>query len=69
MYALAKGLADQRGNTVVFLRAERLEDGRRTFQLRPGTPQTTSHGRDLYDKVFGPERVAASASPASEQDS
>ncbi len=52
MYALAKGLADQRPDTSVFLRAERLDDGQRTFHVRPGLPQTTSHGRDLYDQVF-----------------
>jgi hypothetical protein len=67
MYALAKELADQRYDTAVFLRAERLEDGRRTFQLRPGTPQTTSHGRDLYDQVFGPRDVLTSASPVPER--
>ncbi len=52
MYALAKTLADQRNGTIVFLRAERLEEGRRTFHLRPGMPQMTSHGPDLYDQVF-----------------
>ena len=67
MYALAKELADQRYDTAVFLRAERLEDGRRTFQLRPGTPQTTSHGRDLYDQVFGTRDVLTSASPVPER--
>ncbi len=52
MYALTHALAEHRGESAVFLRAERLEDGRRTFHLRPGAPQTTSHGRDLYDQVF-----------------
>ncbi|MHB1009429.1 MAG: MutS-related protein [Propionibacteriaceae bacterium] len=63
MYALANGLADQRGDTAVFLRAERLKDGRRTFQLRPGMPQTTSHGRDLYERVFGTGNELTTASP------
>lgn len=53
MYDLAQGLADERPDTCVFLRAERLDDGRRTFRVRPGPPQTTSHGRDLYERVFG----------------
>jgi hypothetical protein len=63
MYALANGLADQRGDTAVFLRAERLDTGRRTFQLRPGMPQTTSHGRDLYERVFGAAADLTSSSP------
>ena len=67
MYALAKGLADQREDTAVFLRAGRLDDGRRPYQLKAGMPQTTSHGRDLYDQVFGTESVLTSAPPAIER--
>jgi DNA mismatch repair ATPase MutS len=63
MYALANGLADERGDTAVFLRAERLVDGRRTFHLRPGMPQTTGHGRDLYERVFGTGNELTTASP------
>lgn len=28
-------------------------DGRRTFRLREGAPQPTSHGEDLYCSIFG----------------
>ncbi len=67
MYALAKRLADQRTDTAVFLRAGRMDDGRRTFELKPGIPQTTSHGRDLYDQVFGTGRGLTSSSTAFEE--
>ena len=39
---------------VRFLRAERHEDGRRTFVISPGEPQPTSHARDLYERIFAP---------------
>ena len=37
---------------VQFLRAQRLEDGRRTFRLLPGEPQETAYGEDLYNRIF-----------------
>ena len=37
----------------VFLRAERREDGTRTFKLLPGLPLATSFGADLFARVFG----------------
>ncbi|MGH8291044.1 MAG: MutS-related protein [Steroidobacteraceae bacterium] len=36
----------------LFLRAERLPDGRRTFKLLEGGPLSTSYGADLYARVF-----------------
>jgi DNA mismatch repair ATPase MutS len=53
MFDLAHGLAEEGGPQVLFLRPERLDDGRRTFKLVPGEPLPTSHGHDLYEKVFG----------------
>ncbi len=38
---------------VAFLRAERLPDGRRTFRIVPGRPERTSHGLDVFRRVFG----------------
>jgi hypothetical protein len=38
---------------VLFLRAERQADGRRTFKLLPGAPLQTSYGEDLYEEIFG----------------
>jgi len=61
MYDLAHGLASERRPDALFLRPERLEDGRRTFKVHPGDPLPTSHGKDLFEKVFG--EPAASSSP------
>ncbi|EQD39430.1 hypothetical protein B1A_16855, partial [mine drainage metagenome] len=36
----------------LFLRAERLPDGTRTFKVVPGGPLATSFGEDLYQKIF-----------------
>jgi len=36
-----------------FLRAERLEDGQRTFRIIAGEPLQTAFGTDLYDRIFG----------------
>lgn len=35
-----------------FLRAERLENGKRTFRIVPGEPMQTAFGVDLYRKIF-----------------
>ena len=36
----------------LFLRAERLPDGRRTFKLLEGGPLSTSYGADVYARIF-----------------
>jgi MutS domain V len=53
MYDLASGFHADGRPDVRFLRAERLADGRRTFRVVDGEPQPTSHGQDLYERVFG----------------
>jgi hypothetical protein len=53
LYDLAHGLYRQRLDHALFLRAERMPDGRRTFLLREGEPRPTSHGEDSYRRVFG----------------
>jgi DNA mismatch repair ATPase MutS len=37
---------------VQYLRAQRLEDGSRTFHILPGEPLETAFGEDLYKKIF-----------------
>ncbi|WP_022797657.1 MutS-related protein [Thermus islandicus] len=37
----------------LFLKAERLSDGRRTYRLRPEPPEPTAWGQDLLRQVFG----------------
>jgi DNA mismatch repair ATPase MutS len=36
----------------IFLRAERLADGKRTFKIKEGEPMQTSYGEDLFNLVF-----------------
>lgn len=55
MYDLASGFHAERGSAARFLRAERLPDGRRTFRLVEAEPLPTSHGEDIYRRVFGAE--------------
>jgi hypothetical protein len=43
----------------LFLRAERLADGRRTYRLVEGEPLPTSFGEDLYKLIFEETRGAA----------
>ena len=51
LHALAKHYVGRPGT--LFLRAERLADGRRTFRVLPDQPLPTSHGLDIYQRVFG----------------
>lgn len=53
LYTFARGLFDHPPIGAIFLRAERLEDGRRTFRIIEGEPLETSYGVDLYREVFG----------------
>jgi DNA mismatch repair ATPase MutS len=52
MYELARGFEDNGSLDPLFLRAERTEDGTRTFRLIEGEPLSTSFGEDVYRKVF-----------------
>jgi hypothetical protein len=36
----------------LFLRAQRLHDGERTFRLTEGEPLATSFGEDIYRQIF-----------------
>jgi len=60
MFDLAQGFARDRRADARFLRAERLPDGRRTFRVVDGEPLPTSHGQDLYERVFS---AAGEATP------
>ena len=52
MYALASSLSDKNIRNTMFFRAERREDGTRTFRIIPGEPLRTSFGKDLYNQIF-----------------
>lgn len=51
LFELARTLGVD-GDGVLFLRAERRPDGERTFRVVPGRPEPTSHGEDVYARVF-----------------
>jgi DNA mismatch repair ATPase MutS len=53
MYALASSFSDQSVRNTKFLRAERQDDGTRTFRIIPGEPLRTSYGKDLFEQIFG----------------
>lgn len=53
MFDLAESLYFTQKAHALFLRAERLENGQRTFRLKEGKPLTTSFGADLYQQIFG----------------
>lgn len=53
LFDLAQGFYRAKMDSALFLRAERLADGRRTFRLVQGEPLPTSHAEDLYRRIFG----------------
>lgn len=52
LYAFAESFIAQSRSDVVFLKAERKEDGRRTFRIIPGRPSPRSYGEELYYEIF-----------------
>lgn len=67
LYSLARGLYDGGSFPAIFLRAERREDGIRTFRLIEAEPLQTSFGEDLYQQIFGADAVPESRVIASSQ--
>ena len=53
LYDLASSLYEQKMKNAIFLRAERIAGGKRTFKLVEAEPLQTSFGKDVYQKVFG----------------
>lgn len=66
MFDLAHGFCVARRDDVLFLRAERLAGGERTFRLLEGEPLPTSYGQDLHQKVFGTANEFTTPPPPSE---
>ena len=64
LYDLAHGLFASGSKAILFLRAERLDDGRRTYKLHAGAPLPTSFGADTYRAVFGRDRGVVARDPA-----
>ncbi len=55
LYRFAHEFYAKSNDQVLFLRAERNEDGTRTYKLTPGEPLDTSYGADLYNTIFASE--------------
>lgn len=72
MYEFADSLHRENRRDALYLRAQRQEDGKRTFRLVEAEPLETSYGADLYEKIFGPdaaEQRGANAPPPTEKGS
>ncbi|MGA7793481.1 MAG: hypothetical protein WCA19_10615 [Candidatus Acidiferrales bacterium] len=52
LYEFASRFFDRKTEDALFLRAERRDDGTRTFKLLEGQPLETSYGEDLYRRIF-----------------
>jgi DNA mismatch repair ATPase MutS len=52
LHEFARRLHDRGLPGVLFLRADRKDDGTRTFKVREGKPLQTSYGEDLYRRIF-----------------
>jgi MutS domain V len=64
LYDLSQGLCRERSEEALFLRAERLDDGRRTFRVLPGEPMPTAYGHDLYSHIFAETPVRSATARA-----
>ena len=51
-FEFANSFYEKEMRNSIFLRAERLPDGKRTFKIKEGKPMQTSYGEDLYDNIF-----------------
>lgn len=64
LYDLANGFHEQGRDDVLFLRAERHDDGTRPFKLQEAPPLPTSFGADSYKQIFGKKLAGATTRPA-----
>lgn len=51
-FTFAENVLEHMKDESVFLKAERMSGGQRTFKIVPGLPEETAYGRDLYDSIF-----------------
>lgn len=74
MYDLASSLCERNSADALTLRAERQENGARTFRIIPGAPLRTSYAKDIYEKIFPasgerPARLAENGDDAGDANS
>ena len=50
LFEFADQMAAEEREDALFLRAERLSNGNRSFRMEPGMPLDTSYGEDLFGK-------------------
>ena len=62
LFDLAHSFSTERSNLALFLRAERQDDGGRTYRIVEGEPLPTSYGEDTYRRIFGNRGADAVAS-------
>jgi MutS domain V len=62
-YDFARGFYVKRLDSALFLRADRQEDGRRTFKLVEAEPPGTSFGEDVYRKIFSSGEALEASEP------
>jgi DNA mismatch repair ATPase MutS len=62
-YDFARGFYVKRLDSALFLRADRQEDGRRTFKLVEAEPLGTSFGEDVYRKIFSSGEALEASEP------
>ena len=60
LYELAQIYMERKKSRTAFLRAERKEDGSRTFKIVSGEPLKTSYGKDLYFSIFNTQNGTGS---------
>lgn len=58
-YDFAHGFYEKQLDAALFLRADRQEDGRRTFKLVESEPLGTSFGEDVYREIFSNGKAPA----------
>jgi hypothetical protein len=63
LYDLSHGEYIRHDQHALFLRADRREDGTRSFTISPGEPLPTSFGPDLYHQIFDKRRSTAPPQP------
>jgi DNA mismatch repair ATPase MutS len=64
LYEFARAFFDSKSDNTLFLRAQRKDDGTRTFRLLQGEPSETSYGEDLYRQIFGSSEQPENREPA-----
>lgn len=65
LYELAHRFQQEHARSTLFLRAERSEDGSRSYRLREAAPQPTSFGQDLYENTFAAPQTTSAPAAAS----